>query len=225
MGEFLTMEDENNLMRRSPRQARARERVARILDTAEELFGEMGYEAATTNQIAARAGVPIGSLYQFFPNKEAIVSAVATRYQEQAGAALDLGCGPGAAALPAPELAARLLDTMVEFGMAHMGFTKIVLQTGASPHLAGVATGLMDMSSARLAAILADRRPALPDAERALAARVAMTAVMALLALATAAKPRGEEQVKAILAEAHLLLAAYLSSLDARAAASRGALN
>lgn len=213
------MDDEFSMIRRNPRQARGRRRVAQILDSAEELFGEVGVEAVTTNQIAAQAGVPIGSLYQFFPNKEAIISAVAVRYQESAGVALDTTLGQDAAALPSAALAGRLLDAMVSFGMAHMGFTRMVLQTGANPHLAGVASALMDMATTRLDTILAARQPALAAEQRPMAARVAMTAVMALLALATAEKPRGSSYVEGVINEAHQLLAAYLAAIDARAAA------
>jgi len=62
-------------MRRKPRQARSQERVNRILDVAEKLFASQGYAATTTNAIAAQAQVPIGSLYQFFPDKTAILKA------------------------------------------------------------------------------------------------------------------------------------------------------
>jgi AcrR family transcriptional regulator len=51
---------------------------------AEELFAGEGYAATTTNAIAARAGVPIGSLYQFFPDKTSILQALALRYAEKA---------------------------------------------------------------------------------------------------------------------------------------------
>jgi AcrR family transcriptional regulator len=69
-------------MRRQPRQARSQERVKQILDVAEQMFIVEGYNATTTNAIAARAEVPIGSLYQFFPDKGAIVQALAVRYME-----------------------------------------------------------------------------------------------------------------------------------------------
>jgi AcrR family transcriptional regulator len=69
-------------MRRQPRQARSQERVKQILNVAEQMFITEGYNATTTNAIAARAGVPIGSLYQFFPDKGAIVQALAVRYME-----------------------------------------------------------------------------------------------------------------------------------------------
>jgi AcrR family transcriptional regulator len=70
-------------MRRQPRQARSQERVSQILDVAEQMFITEGYAATTTNAIATRAKVPIGSLYQFFPDKAAIVKALAIRYTEQ----------------------------------------------------------------------------------------------------------------------------------------------
>lgn len=70
-------------MRRQPRQARSQERVNRILDVAEDLFARQGYAATTTNAIAAQAQVPIGSLYQFFPDKTAILQALALRYAEK----------------------------------------------------------------------------------------------------------------------------------------------
>ena len=69
-------------MRRQPRQARSRKRVKQILETAEQMFISEGYSAVTTNAIAAQAEVPIGSLYQFFPDKEAIVQALAVQYAE-----------------------------------------------------------------------------------------------------------------------------------------------
>ena len=67
---------------RKPKQARSLERVNRILDVAEVIFIEQGYAAATTKEIAAVAEVPIGTLYQFFPDKEAILQALAERYSD-----------------------------------------------------------------------------------------------------------------------------------------------
>ncbi len=69
-------------MRRQPKQSRSQERVHHILDVAEQLFIEQGYEQTTTRAIASQAEIPIGSLYQFFPDKVAIVRALADRYFE-----------------------------------------------------------------------------------------------------------------------------------------------
>jgi AcrR family transcriptional regulator len=54
--------------------------VASLLDAAGRVFGELGYHAANTNAIAAEAKVSPATLYQFFPNKEAIADALVTRY-------------------------------------------------------------------------------------------------------------------------------------------------
>ena len=69
--------------RRVPRQERARRTVAWILEAAGELFAELGYSGATTNKIAARAGVSVGSLYQYFPDKDALVAALLEAHREQ----------------------------------------------------------------------------------------------------------------------------------------------
>src|SRR5688572_20652799 len=62
--------------RKSPRQERARETVEVILAATARILVQDGYEHASTNRIARAAGVSIGSLYQYFPNKEALVMAV-----------------------------------------------------------------------------------------------------------------------------------------------------
>jgi AcrR family transcriptional regulator len=65
--------------RRVPTQRRSRERVERILDGAAELIVEHGVGDLTTQAIAARAGVPVASLYQYFADKEEIVLALVER--------------------------------------------------------------------------------------------------------------------------------------------------
>jgi AcrR family transcriptional regulator len=65
---------------RLPKRARGKERVAQLLQAATAVFAEKGYEAATMTEIAARAGAPIGSLYQFFPVKEALADTLVQSY-------------------------------------------------------------------------------------------------------------------------------------------------
>jgi AcrR family transcriptional regulator len=70
-------------LRRQPKQQRGKERVEKILDAAAAVFDEVGYAAATTHLIAAKAGTAIGSLYQFFPDKAAIFNAMELRHAER----------------------------------------------------------------------------------------------------------------------------------------------
>lgn len=67
------------LPRRIPRQPRARLTRDAIIEAAAHLLATRGWEASTTNHIAERAGVSIGSLYKYFPNKPSILAEVARR--------------------------------------------------------------------------------------------------------------------------------------------------
>ena len=71
--------------RKRPVQDRSRETVGYVLEAAAQLFGELGYVGTTTNRVAERAGVSIGSVYQYFPNKDTLVSALAERHVAAAG--------------------------------------------------------------------------------------------------------------------------------------------
>ena len=66
--------------RRTPRQVRAELTRERILTAAAHVFAEHGYAAGTTNRIAERARISIGSLYQYFPNKDAILAKLLVRH-------------------------------------------------------------------------------------------------------------------------------------------------
>lgn len=74
---------DTNLSRHQPKQGRSKVRVEKILDTCEQMLVEVGYKNTTTRAIATRCQIPIGSIYQFFPDKEAIILALAERYNEQ----------------------------------------------------------------------------------------------------------------------------------------------
>jgi AcrR family transcriptional regulator len=65
---------------RAPKRARGKQRVAELLQAATAVFAEKGYESATMTEIAARADAPIGSLYQFFPGKEALADTLVQNY-------------------------------------------------------------------------------------------------------------------------------------------------
>jgi AcrR family transcriptional regulator len=69
--------------RKQPRQARSQATVDAVITAAAQVLIEQGYERATTARVAERAGVSIGSLYQYFPNKEALVAALIERHAHE----------------------------------------------------------------------------------------------------------------------------------------------
>ncbi|WP_328690907.1 TetR/AcrR family transcriptional regulator [Streptomyces caniferus] len=73
--------------RKQPRQARAELTRQRILAAAAHVFAEYGHAAGTTNRIAERAQISIGSLYQYYPNKDAILVELLTRHLDAGMAA------------------------------------------------------------------------------------------------------------------------------------------
>src|SRR5829696_27334 len=93
--------------RRVPTQRRSRERLARIARAAGELCAELGADAVTMEAIAARAETSIGSLYQFFPNRDALLNAVAEQYAADLVALLEESD-------PVPDAERLALDALVD---------------------------------------------------------------------------------------------------------------
>lgn len=101
-------------------QARAKERLERVLTAAEQLFAEVGFEAATTNQIAERADTSIGSIYEFLGSKQGIAQALATRYQAEFGRLYD-EAGIDRAADGSDDVIVTLVDLVESFYLRHPG--------------------------------------------------------------------------------------------------------
>jgi AcrR family transcriptional regulator len=75
-------------MRKEPQQSRSRATTDAILDAAAHILGDRGWAGLTTNAVADVAGVSIGSLYQYFPNKLALIEAVRRRHFDEVLAVL-----------------------------------------------------------------------------------------------------------------------------------------
>ncbi|HEY9067956.1 MAG TPA: TetR/AcrR family transcriptional regulator [Burkholderiaceae bacterium] len=75
--------------RKAPRQARSLATVDAILDATARILVERGHAATNTNLVAARAGVSVGSLYQYFPNKLALITALHARHAREMTIALE----------------------------------------------------------------------------------------------------------------------------------------
>ena len=196
-------------MRRVPRQARGRERVERILDAAASLFAEIGVQATTTNAIAARAETSIGSLYQFFPNKDAVLHALNARYLEQLQEVCDSLLVPGADDELLSQLVERIVKALYDFHAHHPGFQAVFYGAHGSVELSEAAHSAATEIVGRLEVLFADRTPQAEPGTLKLAAIVCLEVMKALLALA--ARPGSDAD--AVMAEARALLEAYLEPL------------
>jgi AcrR family transcriptional regulator len=72
--------DLSGKLRHIPTQARSRERLRRVLDAADIVLAREGASVFTTTRVAQVAGVPVGSVYRYFPSKRALVEAMAVSY-------------------------------------------------------------------------------------------------------------------------------------------------
>lgn len=195
------------------RQARGERRVAQLLDAAAELYAEVGYAATTTTTIAARAGASPGTLYQFFPNREAIAEALAHRYLTQLEAVCPIDVAPQIARLPDHELLDRLVDPLLGFYLAHPGFKALFGDPETPEELLASGQRLYMTVVGYVDAILATRAPRLASAERRRCAKVVVQVMKALLPMAVAAA--GEERA-ALVAEQKTVLRGYLEQLGDR---------
>jgi AcrR family transcriptional regulator len=102
--------------RKRPAQRRSAETVDRILTAAARLFDERGYRGTTTNHVAEAAGISVGSLYQYFPNKDALLVALAERHLAETAVAFEGHLAELAAAEPPIEEVTR---SLVALALAH----------------------------------------------------------------------------------------------------------
>jgi AcrR family transcriptional regulator len=189
------------------RYARGERRIAEILDAAAAVFAEVGYEQATTNAIAAKAGISPGSLYQFFANKEEIARRLAENYEADVRSVWAKLFTEDAAKLPLGELLDGIIGPILEFKLKRRGFAAFFEGSQTVPELAAVAGGLHAEFIDRMRRLLALRRPDLPEGELALSALVAVRTFKALLPMAVDATPARRA---AIVAEIKRALLGYL---------------
>lgn len=203
--------------RRVPTQQRSQERLARIARAAGELSVEVGADAVTMEAIAARAETSIGSLYQFYPNKDALLHAVAERYVGDLFALLDASdaaelsaaaSAPAATTLPLEALVDAVLEPFVVFHQAHPGYFAILFAPQGSAALRAVRGRLRERLTRRAERLFEARAPRLDAAKRRHLALTAVEAARALLQYIVTGVPRAEQ--RAMRDELRSMLVAYL---------------
>jgi AcrR family transcriptional regulator len=193
------------------RQERGQRRMAQLLDAAAVVFAEAGYANATTNAVAARAGVSPGTLYQFFRNKEALAEGLAERYRTALEQAHQQAFDTGLASLPLPLLIARMVGPMIEVNVANPGFKALFTAVDMPTHLGAPARRLHAAVVDRIGGMLAARYPHLPAEDVRRTAIVATQIFGALLGTIVSADDADREQW---VAELERALVGYLAPLE-----------
>ncbi|MFJ9541128.1 TetR family transcriptional regulator [Streptomyces sp. NPDC101225] len=205
-------------LRRTPQQARSKARLARVLTAAERVLVAEGVEALTTTRVAAEAKVSVGSLYQYLPDREAIIDALAAGYFAGLEAAMDAFADVASADAASAGLRADpvgvLVDEFAAIYRAEHGFRALWFGSGPTErtraadraHKRRMADGLR-----RVLLALGLTR----DDERL--ARSCLAAVLAADALAQEAFRRDAAGDAGLLDEAKVMLRGYLTAIAERA--------
>lgn len=198
-------------LRNPPAQARSRERLRLVLDVADELLEREGAESFTTTRIAELAGIPVGSVYRFFDDKEAIAEALAVRYWRDFD---DLVAGVAEADErdPLADPAGAVLDVLANGFRARPGFLALWYGGLRTERVRDSTRHARTAIASSIERILAVHWPAASDHARATAAAMVVLAGDGLLREAFRRDHNGDPRV---LGEGKLMLDAYL---DARLA-------
>ncbi|CAN5251412.1 TetR/AcrR family transcriptional regulator [soil metagenome] len=192
--------------RRVPAQERSRARVERILDAAARELAEVGYEAATTEGIAARAGTSIGSLYQFFPNKQSLFDAIGKTYLEQTQTLFD-----ELMARPLDGSWTQLVDDAIDafwaLGQKSLAFRAVWINLHQSGEFFARGELMNEAMAKRTAAVLSVFAPALAPAKVELIATVIVETMSSMLFLALR---RNEPLSSQIVEETKVVVRRYL---------------
>jgi len=193
-------------LRRVPVQGRSVARVQRMLDACAELVDEIGYEALTTTLLAERAGVAIGSVYQFFPDKRAIVQALTLRNLE---AYLDRLTARSEVVEFAHwwDVVDAAIDEYIAMHRTVPGFRTLHFGDVVDVHLLDAERDNNTIIAERLGGLLVDHFGAAGGPGLDFALGIAVEAGDALIKLGFRRDPDGDE---AVLAEAKALIREYL---------------
>ena len=199
-----TLSNVRTAQRRTPQQERGERRVVELLEAAASVMAERGYDAATMTEIAERANSSIGSLYQYFPNKEAVVQALRKKYVEE----LEERWVPlvaQASRMSLKQLVDRLFDMIIDYIEKRPAYLPLQGAAGSYRRDAASRNRLRE----QFAALFRERRPEMSKEAAFRVANVTVQVLKAMNPLYVEAKGVEREE---IVREFKSLLMGYLSS-------------
>ncbi|MEU9796196.1 TetR/AcrR family transcriptional regulator [Streptomyces sparsogenes] len=203
----MTRDRNAGTLRRLPAQKRSAERFERLLDACAELLDEVGYAALTTKEVARRARVPIGTLYQFFSDREGLIGALAARnlesFLERVTDRLEREAPEGV-----PGIVDVTVDEFVTMRRTITGFGVVDFGMAGQDHILEPTLDNNTAVAGRLRQLLtASLTGGQDDAELEIAVRVALECADSVLQLAFRTDPQGDSQ---LIAECKRVLNSYL---------------
>jgi AcrR family transcriptional regulator len=200
--------------RKRPSQARSRETVDVIVRAAARVFAAQGYAAGTTNRIAEAAGVSVGSLYEYFPNKDALLVALMEAHIAEGQALLEQAAtSVTARSLSLRSAVRQLVEAMIALHARDRALHRVLFEEAPlPPRLRRQLADAERVIAARVAAYL-QRHPEVTAPDPALAATVVVQAVEALTHKLVV---HGSDDLAAQADELIALVTAYLTA-DRRA--------
>ncbi len=196
--------------RKSPRQARSAVTVTAILDATARILVERGYAATSTNAVAERAGVSVGSLYQYFPNKDALIAALHARHVAQMKAVIDDAL-TRAMSVSLDEGLAELIAAAVEAHRVDAGLHRVLGQQLAGLDVVDAHDGFDTLLEDRIVVLLTKHRAVLAVTGLRLAAFMLNHGTHALIHTIVATRPHGVS-LKTATAEIVRMMRAYLTT-------------
>jgi len=190
--------------RRTPQQVRGERRLAELLEAAASVMAEVGYDTATMTAIAERANASIGTLYQYFPDKEAIVRALRQQYVDE----FEVRWVPliaGTSKLSLRQLVDRFFDIIIEYFDKRPAYIPVLNAPGSYKRDPAARNRLRG----HFAALFRERRPQMTQDTALRIANVTVQIFKAMHPLYAETKGAEKEE---IVREFKLLLTSYLSS-------------
>ncbi|MEP6780641.1 MAG: TetR/AcrR family transcriptional regulator [Gemmatimonadaceae bacterium] len=208
---------ETATFRRQPRQSRGQRRVDLLLDAAATVIARQGVQAATAEAIALEAHTAKGSFYQFFPNRDAVLAALAMRYSDALRRIHEEAFPADSTALTLPRLIDQIVRPMAAFHDSNPAFSRVFAISdaadGGKSAPGRVRSQLFLSFVERLDLLIASRSPQLSARDRRRVSLVSAAIGQAILARRDMA---AAIEKKALLDDLRRVLLAYLSPVLAK---------
>jgi AcrR family transcriptional regulator len=197
--------------RKQPLQARSETTVLAIHEASIQVLLSIGYRKLTTTRVAERAGVSVGTLYQYFPNRQALIRAVLERYLTEMSASIQADCR-SLKGRSLAEIAIGLVDAMIAAKWRRLEVSRAMHE----PLVEVGGAELVRASAAKGASLVADLLRSCPEIEGVDVEPLAVFLMMACTSMLQAAFIEYAADKETIRAHMHAMVRGYLREMRAR---------